>query len=653
LVLLALALIPGGAQAQEASEPREYVGAQGRYRLAYAPAWQVRKQAGATEAAFYASPATKGPALATLVVTPLPDRHKDLTLTTQGALDSLWLSVRQLPKAHVLRIDQRNVGFYDEVRYDYTYAPAPASPGRTHVVGRRVWRGGYEYRVEYRADTGQDPQYLADGRQLVESFAFTGVPIPSRRYSDQLCDDKMYGIAAMRRHNGQWEDDCRSIHEFSTSDPTEPPVVHRRVLPFQSYALAKGFDNCLYSVTKAPTDTPEYVYRYNPATRRGGYTAWKLPAQGPDNSWISAATDDRGNLLFLTSDGNKLVKVSPYNGTVTVEWTTDPLQQTPYYPAIGFQSAGTHGNFCLDDGNTMYEVYSTDGSLLKIDLKTHKPSPDMMPLDGLPRRGGYSDLLMQNDPAGRRRLYMAGPRGLYLVDLAKRRAQFVRRGTYTDLAGCNLFRVPPRPAPAPPPPAKATWKGRLLDAVTYQPLPLAQLRLELAGNGTGVLPNAQGAFAYTTQPGRTYTYRAQLVGYFPTDSTWITTPGPTVQDILLRPLTVGATLQLNNVRFEQGQAVLLTSSFPALNKLVHLMIDNPHVHIELRGHTDNVGPPEKNVVLSEQRVAAVKAYLVARGVDEGRIVGIGFGGSQPAASNDDEATRQLNRRVEFRITNVN
>ncbi|MFC7666817.1 OmpA family protein [Hymenobacter humi] len=111
-------------------------------------------------------------------------------------------------------------------------------------------------------------------------------------------------------------------------------------------------------------------------------------------------------------------------------------------------------------------------------------------------------------------------------------------------------------------------------------------------------------------------------------------------------------MQLENVQFEQGEALLLPTSYAALDKLVSLMTDNPRMTIELRGHTDNVGPPEKNVVLSEQRVGTVKAYLVDHGIGEARISGIGFGGAQPTASNDQEHTRRLNRRVEFRITGL-
>ena len=658
---LILLLGPAGLWAQPAEPLATYTDAQGLYRLTYPRTWQLRRGASGGEVTFVAGEPAN-PAQAIFTVRPLPDAQTNRRPTASSQSDSVLRGIRQLPQAQVLDFSPRDAGSYEELRYEYTYratAPAPtaapAASERTHVVGRRLWRGGYELRLEYRAGADLDNRYLAQARQLVASLAFTAAGAtawPSRRYADQLCDNKMYGIAALRTVGGKREDDCRTIHEFSTATPTAAPVVHYRVLPFQSYALAKGFDNCLYSVTKAPTNAPERVYRYDPATRRGDYTTWQLPAQGDGNVWISAATDDHGDLYFLTSDANQLVKVSPYDGQATVLWTADPLRKAPYYPYIGFASAGTHGNFCLDDAHTMYLVYSTDGSLLKVDLATRQPAPEVMALSGLPARGGYSDLLMQNDAAGRRRLYLAGPHALYQVDLARHQATRVRDGTYTDLAGCNLFRVVRPPAAAPPPPTTATWQGRVLDALTSQPLPEAQLRLELADAATAVILNTAGAFAYPTTPGRTYQYHAQHPGYFPTDSTWLVAPGPLTRDILLRPLAVGTTQQLANVQFEQGQAALLPASFPALNKLVALLIDNPSLAIELRGHTDNVGPPEKNVVLSQQRVAAVQAYLADHGVAPTRTTGLGFGGAQPLASNAQEATRQLNRRVEFRIVSL-
>ncbi|MFC6224545.1 OmpA family protein [Hymenobacter artigasi] len=650
-LLLVLLVCQLALRAQPTPPATQYTNALARYQLAYARGWVPPRAVGGPVATFTAGAPVVG---ATVKVSQqsLPDDRRDLRLLGAGRPDSVWQRIQRLPRVQVLRLDQHSDGPTDEIDYEYTYAP-PAPALRAHVLGRQLWRGGYEFRVEYRAATAQDGRYLAEGRQLVESFAFTNAAWPSRRYADQICDGKMYGIAALRFHDGQWEDDCRTIHEFSTSNPTATPRAHRLVLPFQSYALAKGFDNCLYSVTKAPTNAPERVYRYDPAARRGAYTDWQLPAQGPENVWISAATDDHGDLYFMTSDANQLVRVSPHEGRVSVVWAADPIRKAPYYSLIGFASAGTHGNFCLDDANTMYMVYSTDGSLLKVNMNTKQPSPERIMLDGLPVRGGYSDLLMQNDAAGRRRMYLAGPHGLYQVDLARRQATRVRGGTYTDLAGCNLFGVvPPAPAVPPPTPTTATWEGRVLDATTSLPLPQAQLRLDRDEAGTAVLLSVRGSFTYTTAPGRSYQYHAQHPGYFPADSTWAAAPGPLVHDILLRPLAVGATQQLANVQFEQGKAAMLPSSAAALNKLVLLMIDNPNLTIELRGHTDNVGPPEKNVVLSQQRVAAVKAYLADHGVAGTRITGLGLGGAEPIASNEQEATRRLNRRVEFRIVGL-
>ncbi|WP_051718924.1 OmpA family protein [Hymenobacter sp. IS2118] len=657
-VFLALAFLvcvfPAVLRAQpEQAAPVVYADASGRYQLTHPRSWQLRKRVGGAEATFYAGPATPAaPAIVTLTSQMLSAQLKDLKLTAYGGLDSIWLSIQRMPRAQVLRLEQQDFGTHEEVRYEYSYLSAPTASARTHVLGRRIWRGGYQFQLEYRGEVAQDSALFAEGRELVGSFSFTEKSWSSRRYTAQMCDDKLYGIAAIRYHNDNWEDDCRTIHEFARSDLTEAPVVHRQVLPFQSYALAKGFDNCLYSVTKAPTDAPELVYRYDPATRKGGYTTWRLPPQGPDNVWISAATDDKGDLFFMTSDANRLIKVSPATGLVTPVWYVDPMKKAPFYPDIAFSGAGTHGNFCLDDANTMYLVYSTNGSLLKVDLKTQRPIPTVMPLEGLPTKGGYSDLLMQNDRAGRRRLYLAGPKSVYEVDLARKRATFVRKGTYTDLAGCNLFRIIPRPAPAPPPPATAVWRGRVLNAATYQPLPQAQLRLGLSGFGKVVRLSPDGTFSYTAKPGTGHSYRAQLTGYIAADSTWTAAPGAMVRDILLQPLAIGATVPLDNVQFEQGRAVLLPTSFSALDKLVGLLTENPRMTIELRGHTDNVGPPDKNVALSEQRVGTVKEYLAGHGIGETRISGVGLGGAEPAASNAQEYTRKLNRRVEFRITGL-
>ena len=639
--------------AQEPAAPQVYANAQAGYQLTYPRAWQLRQNSSKTETTFFAGDTSKLAPAVVLTVQLLPEQQP--RLLARGQQDSLRRRIQRLFRVQVRRLNQHDAGGYQELRYDYTFASDSTAATRIHVLGRRLWRGNQEFQLEYRAAVRQEGRFLAEGQQVVESFGFTNQP--SGRYpTEQQCDDKMYGIAALRYVNDIWEDDCRTIHEFSVSDPSASPRVHRQVLPFQSYALAKGFDNCLYSVTKAPTNAPEYVYRYNPTTRKGEYTTWQLPAQGSETVWISAATDERGDLYFSTADASQLVKVSPADNSVTVLWTTDPVRQASYYPTLGFAGAGSHGNFCLDDANTLYQIYSTDGSLIKVDVNTRQPAAEMISLEGLPEKGGYSDVLLQLDKAGRRRLFLAGPKSLYRVDLERRQAYRVRRGIYTDLAGCNLFRAGSPPAgagPTPEVPATAVWRGRVLDAVTLQPLPQARLRLRGGSSPEITVSLApDGSFSVPVQSNREYSAQLRLTGYVATDSTYRTLAGPYVQDMLLHPFKVGTTLRLDNVQFEQGTTRLLPASYPALDELIAILRDNPKLTIELRGHTDNVGSAEKNQILSEQRVTAIRIYLIGLGIVPRRITGIGLGGTQPRASNDREATRQLNRRVEFRVTGV-
>ncbi len=117
----------------------------------------------------------------------------------------------------------------------------------------------------------------------------------------------------------------------------------------------------------------------------------------------------------------------------------------------------------------------------------------------------------------------------------------------------------------------------------------------------------------------------------------------------LQPVAIGTTVNMKNVLFEQGKTTLLTESYPELDLVVSFLKSNPKVKIELEGYTDNRGIPGQNVKLSQARVDKVKSYLVSRGIDKKRIAGKGYGGANPIASNDNEETRQLNRRVEFTI----
>jgi outer membrane protein OmpA-like peptidoglycan-associated protein/tetratricopeptide (TPR) repeat protein len=121
-------------------------------------------------------------------------------------------------------------------------------------------------------------------------------------------------------------------------------------------------------------------------------------------------------------------------------------------------------------------------------------------------------------------------------------------------------------------------------------------------------------------------------------------------DIALQPIKTGNAIVLKNVFFETNQSRLLPASEVELNILVKLMIDNPAIHVEISGHTDNVGSDESNMKLSTDRAQSVMGYLIKDGgIDATRLTAKGYGESAPIATNDTEAGRALNRRTEFKI----
>jgi outer membrane protein OmpA-like peptidoglycan-associated protein len=122
------------------------------------------------------------------------------------------------------------------------------------------------------------------------------------------------------------------------------------------------------------------------------------------------------------------------------------------------------------------------------------------------------------------------------------------------------------------------------------------------------------------------------------------------QTIFLKKINVGATGVLRHVFFDTGKTTLREESFDELDKLSMFMTTNTKMKVEIGGHTDNVGSHEINVQLSQRRAAAVRSYLISKGIDGKRITAVGYGETKPLVSNDDEeGGRAINRRVEFKV----
>ena len=86
---------------------------------------------------------------------------------------------------------------------------------------------------------------------------------------------------------------------------------------------------------------------------------------------------------------------------------------------------------------------------------------------------------------------------------------------------------------------------------------------------------------------------------------------------------------IDNIFYDYNQATLRKESFPALDELVALLIDNPYCTIELAAHTDRVGSQEYNLDLSQRRAQSVCDYLVEQGIAADRLSPIGYGKSEP------------------------
>lgn len=102
------------------------------------------------------------------------------------------------------------------------------------------------------------------------------------------------------------------------------------------------------------------------------------------------------------------------------------------------------------------------------------------------------------------------------------------------------------------------------------------------------------------------------------------------------------------IYFDSGSDTIRPESTGTLTQIGRMLEQNPDLRIRIEGHTDNVGEAEANQTLSERRAHSVMSYLVdTHGVDANRLEAVGRGDADPVSSNDTEAGRQNNRRVEL------
>lgn len=127
---------------------------------------------------------------------------------------------------------------------------------------------------------------------------------------------------------------------------------------------------------------------------------------------------------------------------------------------------------------------------------------------------------------------------------------------------------------------------------------------------------------------------------------------PVIKNIVLTPIEVGLTVRLKNIYFDFDKTTLKSESFVELNKVVDFLQRNSSVAIEISGHTDSKGSDTYNLNLSQGRSQSVVDYLISQGIDASRLQAHGYGESKPIDTNDTDAGRANNRRVEFTVLKI-
>ena len=207
-------------------------------------------------------------------------------------------------------------------------------------------------------------------------------------------------------------------------------------------------------------------------------------------------------------------------------------------------------------------------------------------------------------------------------------------------------------------PAKVTYvKGKVRDKVTGKPLAAKFELIDLETSEVVIESSSDpinGKFLVTLPVDHEYALNVSKDEYlfysehFSLDKDYDLSE-PHIMDVEMQPIKYGEKVVLKNIFFETASYALLPESRVELDKLVSFMNNNPSIRIEIGGHTDNVGKPKDNQLLSENRSRSVRSYLIDNNISEDRIQYKGYGEEQPIDTNETSEGRANNRRTEFKV----
>lgn len=322
---------------------------------------------------------------------------------------------------------------------------------------------------------------------------------------------------------------------------------------------------------------------------------------------------------FLKEDGTFTAPLHMGKQINTAASETSPFlssdMKTMYFSSAGFSGYGKNDMYVtrrLDETWTNWSEPENLGDKIN--------TPDWDAYFSVPANGEYA-------------YYVSYSNSLGASDIFRQKLPAVARPTPLALVSGRVFH--------------SKTKAPLRTKITYKNLSTGKIL------GTAYSDSLSGGFKVSLPAGFKYAIYAEKDNFYAVneaiDLTKLDKFTEKVIEIPMVPIEVGEMVRLNNLFFDFNKATLKQESFVELEQLVKLMQAKPNLKIEIDGHTDDVGEDAYNLTLSLNRAKSVYSYLISKGIAANRLTFKGFGEKAPIVKGTDEKTRQLNRRVEFKI----
>ena len=186
--------------------------------------------------------------------------------------------------------------------------------------------------------------------------------------------------------------------------------------------------------------------------------------------------------------------------------------------------------------------------------------------------------------------------------------------------------------------------GKVTDFESGQPL---VADLTITETGAYAVSDSHGIFGFDSVAPGAYTIMVEATGYKIGVHQAEVFSGKKIT-LSIRMIKPRMSITLMDINFDFAKAVIKPESYHVLDDAAAIITNHPDVRVEIQGHTDAIGSAESNMKLSYFRATAVCDYLIEKHkINPNRLVPVGYGESRPVASNETDAGRAQNRRVEF------